>query len=64
MKEVTKSPKCTNCWDKGFSTVFKGLRYAADFIGDIPYEDAPKVHKIYCSCAKGKYLKQHSNDHT
>ena len=44
MTNLTKEPNCRNCWDKGYSTVYEG------------YNEAPKVHKKFCTCKKGKRL--------
>jgi len=52
-------PKCKNCYDKGFASVYEAGSYAMpDFYGDKKY----RVQKVgirikYCTCLKGKRMK-------
>jgi hypothetical protein len=51
-------PKCRLCWDKGFSTEYKGASYAMpDFHGQKEHKVADEgVVKNYCSCEKGREM--------
>ena len=53
---TNKQPKCTDCYDKGFSTEYKGAVIAhADFIGDRDrIIDEAKVVINYCRGKKGR----------
>ena len=56
-----ENPKCTNCFDKGFSTEYKGAVYGLpDFEsdGNKRFKVGNEGIKInYCRCAKGKRMK-------
>lgn len=51
-------PKCVLCWDKGYATVRYGFTMSADFEGEKEYVDPIKTHIVYCSCDRGKQLKE------
>lgn len=51
-----KDVKCKKCWDKGFATVFAGTRGSDDFGGE-GYIEAPKINIQYCTCDKGRRMK-------
>jgi hypothetical protein len=48
---------CKKCYGKGYATVRYGLKYVADFEGDKDYIDPIKTHMHFCSCDRGKQLK-------
>lgn len=56
MKNLT--PKCKNCWDKGYATVMTSLTARQDFHGDRGFEVPPHVQIRYCRCAKGKRMEK------
>lgn len=45
---------CRICYGKGYSTVHRGLRMAADFEGEEDWETTPRPHAQACSCPRGK----------
>lgn len=57
MKEI-KLPKCTFCWDKGWSSELTGGHYiAGDFEGDKSYHTGMIEVKRYCmKCKKGRKM--------
>ena len=61
MKNI--SPKCKNCYDKGYSTEYVGESFALpDFCGDKKYKVADAGIRInYCNCKKGKELEKKAN---
>lgn len=52
-----KLPKCTNCWDKGYSTQMRGEIGSADFGGE-GYFIPPTIQKNFCNCARGKRMEK------
>jgi hypothetical protein len=58
---MEKQPKCKNCWDKGFATVFSGIVGFDDFGGEGFYE-YPSVHIKYCKCKKGRNMLHRSQN--
>lgn len=45
--------ECKNCGGKGYNTVFTGIRISPDFIGDVEYNEKPKINKVPCRICKG-----------
>ena len=45
--------ECKNCNGKGYNTVFTGIRISPDFIGDVEYNEKPKINKVPCRICKG-----------
>ena len=59
IKEIEKAyGGCHLCYGKGYATVRYGLRASGDFEGDKDYVDPIKTHIKYCSCSRGKQLKE------
>lgn len=49
---------CHKCYGKGYATYRHGLRYSADMPWDKEYVDPMETHMIYCTCDRGKQLKE------
>jgi len=62
-KEKTIFPKCSKCFDKGYSTELKGNEFCmADFIGEKTYIHRGGGIRIHlCDCGRGKDLKMFFN---
>jgi len=58
IKKEVIFPKCTKCWDKGYSTELIGGQFClADFIGDKTYRTkGPGIIVKLCDCGRGKDL--------
>lgn len=61
MTKKIQKPKflrCEKCYDKGYSTEFKGDEFCmADFIGDQTYRTRKSGIRIhFCGCGRGKDL--------
>lgn len=57
-KEIWVKVKCKTCYDKGYSTAFKGVIGYPDFIGDKGYFSKPRIRIKFCNCPRGKQLKR------
>lgn len=49
---------CHKCYGKGYATYRYGYITSPDFIGDKAYVDPMQTHMNFCSCDRGKQLKE------
>lgn len=62
IKKVEKAyGACRKCYGKGYSTVQRGLRMAADFEGEEDWETKPRPHIVPCDCQRGKDFMENRN---
>ena len=49
---------CRKCYGKGYATYRHGYRAEADMLGSEEQEDPFETRMIFCTCDRGKQLKQ------
>lgn len=49
---------CEKCYGKGYSTYRYGIIGIPDFEGDKGFKDPIKTNIVYCTCDRGKQLKE------
>ena len=55
-----KPPICKHCYGKGYHSELKaGLHIAADFIGDKEFNGPTELKFNWCSCERGKALRDY-----
>lgn len=60
LKELKEYRKeiCKHCRGKGYATYRFGSTASPDFYGDEEYIEPMRTHIVFCTCARGKQLRE------